>query len=99
MTLIDELIKVDPLWFRDFVLGGPGGLKGWFSTLALIAISWSFKTVVSVLTKSNILIERAEENLEDATDAIIENSKLVRENNKINENLNNNVEKILQCLK
>jgi len=85
--MIDELIKVDPLWFRDFVLGGEGGLKGWFSTIALIIIAWAFKTV---LTKTNYVLAGSQESTEDNTDAVIELTKAVRA---LNENTKKLVEK------
>jgi hypothetical protein len=85
--MVDELIKVDPIWFRDFVLGGPGGLKGWFSTIALVIIAWGFKTT---LTKTNYVVANNKESTEDNTDSMIELTKAIRSlEERLNKNENN----------
>lgn len=77
--MIDEILKVDPIWFRDFILGGEGGLKGWMATIALILISYGFHKMTKVLVGTNIELVRFGDKTEDNSDVVSENTKVIRD--------------------
>jgi len=75
--LIDDLLKLDLLWFKDMIIGSDSSLKDLLNTGALIMISLGFKSVTSAMSKMSVILVRHEKTMEEHADTNIDNSKAV----------------------